>query len=373
MFYSDRAVSGSKQGKDVSVESLEGRRLLSASLSTLSAAGDLNGDGKADLASVATINLGKKSTASALVAQLGRGDGIFVTSAVQILTGKPSAVLIGDFNGDKKQDVAVLSAGDNGQSNASFFLGDGKGGLTAGATQSIGTLPLTNVSAGDINGDGFSDLLSFNANTVFESLNDGTGKLLPAVQQDNPFGTAATPAGAGDLDGDGRPELLGVNGSQLLGNKATASTGVYMLTFLPTLGSSLRLDNKRLLVADVNGDGMGDLIALGDGSVDVALQITKPGQDRTFAPWVHTSTSISPSNVLAADVTGDGKADLLQASSDINLVTRAKLVLVSNGDGTFHKLIGQNDGHGRGDDDDDQGEDHDHDNGHDHDEHHGRD
>jgi hypothetical protein len=381
MFYLDRATAQSKQGKKISVEPLEGRQLLSASLPNLSTAvGDFNGDGKADIASITTINLGKKSSASALVVQLGQGNGAFVTSSVQVLSGKPSAIVTGDFNGDKNHDIGLLTADASGQVSLTTYLGDGKGQLTAGATQSVGTIPLANVTAGDVNGDGFADLLSWNSSSVFVSLNDGTGKLLPAVQNDNPFGTLATPAGAGDLDGDGRPELLGVNGGQLLGNKATAATGIYQLTFLPTLGSSIRLDNKRLVVADVNGDGVNDLIAMGDGSVHVALQITQPGQDITFAPWVATKADIDPSQMLVGDVNGDGKADLFRLSSDINLVTQSKLVLIGNGDGTFHKLIandhGHGNGHGDGDNDDDghgndhhngHNDDHDHDNGGDHD------
>lgn len=377
MTYLDRALPQFQKGKNMSVEPLEGRRMLSASLNTTSAVGDFNGDGKADLASITTLNLGKKSSSSALVLQLGTGNGNFVTSSVQLVSGKPLSVLTGDFNGDKKQDVALLSAGTSGQPSLTLYLGDGKGGLTAGATQTVGTLPVTNATAGDVNGDGFADLLSWDANNVYVALNDGTGKLLPAVQNDNPFGAPFTPAGAGDLDGDGRPELLGVSGSQVLGNKATASTGTYMLTFIPTLGSSIPLENKRLVVADVNGDGVNDLIALGDGSVNVAIQTTQPGQERTFAPWVTTKADINSNQTLVGDVTGDGKADVFQPSFDIGLVTRAKLVLVGNGDGAFHKLIADNHEHGHGDGNGnghghDDGDDND-DDGHDHDNHDGHD
>ena len=83
MFYSDRAVARTNLGKDVCVEELEGRQLLSVSLNSSAAVGDLNGDGKADLATITTLNLGRKLSSSALVVQLGRGDGVFVASCAQ--------------------------------------------------------------------------------------------------------------------------------------------------------------------------------------------------------------------------------------------------------------------------------------------------
>ena len=124
-------------------------------------------------------------------------------------------------------------------------------------------------------------------------------------------------------------------------------------------GRYIPLADSRIALGDVNGDAKPDLIALGDGSVNVALQTTQPGQDLTFGAWVATTDAdVNPDKTLVGDVDGDGKADLVTPPSHLSTMTRAKLVLISNGDGTFHKLVpqGNTKGHGHGDgDDDDQG------------------
>jgi hypothetical protein len=374
MFHTD-----GHQGKSVKVEELEGRLLLSGgfggggddggkfklpAVQSQAALGDFNGDGKADLATLVSVDVGRKLSASAVLVQLGKGNGRFTPSAVKVLSGKASAIVAGDFNGDKNHDIAVLGADSAGKTTATLLTGDGKGGFTVGASQNLGTMPISNVAAGDINGDGFADLISFNQTNIFESMNDGTGKLLPAVQQDSPFGPNVALVGLGDIDGDGHPDLLGLTGdNQLLASKATASTGIFQLTFIPTLASGTPLAGKKIIVADVSGDGMNDLIAVGDGSVNVAIQ-NVPAGGISFGAWVATTADVNAKNVLVGDVDGDGKADVLRLSGDDGHghggVTRAKLVLISNGDGTFRKLVVDNNGNGHGhdgDDDDDQGDD----------------
>jgi hypothetical protein len=386
MFHTDRASSslGSNQGRRVRIEELEGRVLLSGGLGggddggkfklpavqSQSALADFNGDGKADLATLVSVDLGRKLSASAVLVQLGKGNGRFTPSAVKILSAKASAIVTGDFNGDKNHDIAVLGTDAAGKATATILTGDGKGGFTVGASQNLGTMPLSNVAAGDVNGDGFADLISFNQTNVFEALNDGAGKLLPAVSQDSPFAPNVALVGLGDIDGDGHPDLLGLTGdNQLLVSKATASTGVFQLTFIPTLASSIPLAGKKIFVADVSGDGRNDLIAVGDGSVNVAIQ-NVPAGGISFAPWVATNADVNAKNVLVGDIDGDGKADVIRLSGGGDDdghghggVTRARLVLISNGDGTFHKLVADNNGNGNGqghgddDDDGDQGDD----------------
>lgn len=350
MSLTDRAPAQTNQGKGSHVEKLEDRLLLSGSpgrgdegdrgrASTQVAVADFNGDGKADIASLTTINLGRKLSTTALVVQLGKGDGTFAPASAKTVAAG-SKILAGDFNHDGKQDLAILGVDTTtGKTFVTLYTGDGTGKFTAGAAQNIGVLPLANVGAGDVNGDGFADLVAWNNASVYVSLNDGTGKLLPAVQNDNPFGTIANPVALGDLDGDGRPELIGVNGNQIAPNKAVASTGQYMLNFPLTLTNQIPLGNKKIVVADVNGDGKNDLIALGDGSVNVALQIAAPGSTvLTFGPWVRTSGDVNASRAVVGDVNGDGKADVFTPSSKLGFVSRAKLTLISNGDGTFTKL-----------------------------------
>jgi hypothetical protein len=366
------------------IEPLEGRLFLSAGPgrghedddggdkgsnlsgdSALVAVADFTGDKQADVITVARAADPKKNPkaqgpkTNTLTLLVGKGDGTFdAGSALNIDASKADRLLAADFNKDGKPDLAIVAG-----SKVSVYTGDGAGHL---ATTAIGSdvgrsFPAgVTVAAGDIDGDKAADLVAFNADNVWVALNDGTGKLLPAVQQSNPFGPAV-PVALGDLDNDGRADLLGVDGDTLVIDKARASTGEFLLGYLPKMASTIPLAGKRLLIADVNGDMGNDVIAIGKDGVRVALQQFDPTQLTSLAAWVKTAVNIDdPSKVLAGDVDGDGKADLFQVAGGDKHddVHRASLVLISNGDGTFHKLVAS------GDDDDDH--DHDHDDGHGH-------
>src|SRR5436309_901487 len=116
------------------------------------AIGDLNGDGKADLA---TANC-HSNTVSVL---LGNGDGSF-RAHTDFETGSyPYSVAMGDLNGDGKPDLAVANTGSR---SVSVLLGNGDG--TFGARTDFGTwTDPYSVAIGDLNGDGKSDLSVGNA------------------------------------------------------------------------------------------------------------------------------------------------------------------------------------------------------------------
>ena len=329
----------------------------------LTAVADFNGDDKADVVTVARVPDPRKDDSKAqgpkkeaLTLLIGKGDGTFTASpAVNIDVSKAERLLAADFDKDGDADLAVLRG-----SRVSVYAGDGAGKLaTTPVTSDIGrTFPRgVSVAAGDINGDRAADLVAFNTSNVWFSLNDGAAKFLPAVQQDNPF-APAVPVALGDLDNDTRADLLGVEGDRLIVNKARAATGEFMLSYLPKMADSIPLAGKRLLIADVNGDNANDVIALGDGSVHVALQQFDPTQLTSLGPWVETDVDIHPDKVLVGDVNGDGRADLFQLAGGKKQVHRATLLLTGNADGTFHKLIVDDD---RDDDDDHDDDDRDRD------------
>jgi hypothetical protein len=365
----DRRAAASSAARKVSVEMLEDRFLLSGGgpgpsghgdddghggrgkfkvtfAPQLVASADFNGDGKADLVSVDRISLGNgKFSFSPVTVRLGLGNGTFLPTALKVTTGTPDRVLAGDFNGDGKQDIALVTAGATATAGAkvSILAGDGKGRFANPVTQTVAGLATTNVTAGDVNGDKVSDLVAFDDNFVYVAINDGTGKLVTVPvppdgpnPQDNPF-PGATPVAAGNVIGDGRLALIGVAGDTIFFNNATASTGVYQQTILPTFASTISLAGSRIVVADVNGDGKNDIVAIGDGSVSVAL--ADPTAPLTYGAWTtYANGDLKADTTLVTDVDGDGKADLINATDRVGLFA-AKLILIGNGDGTFHKLV----------------------------------
>jgi FG-GAP-like repeat len=186
------------------------------------AIGDLNGDGKLDLAVADATNK--------VPILLGNGDGTFnVQTPLTFSAGtinNPGSIAIADLNGDGRLDLALAnfgtSLGGSGAGTAvSVLLGKAGGGFNS-STLTTGTNP-SSVAIGDLNGDGRLDLAVANAgsNTVSVLLGNGNGSFSAAT----PYATGANPQSVaiGDLNGDGRLDLAVANYdsntvSVLLGN-----------------------------------------------------------------------------------------------------------------------------------------------------------
>ena len=138
---------------------------------------------------------------------LGNGDGTFQAARSFSVGAIPVYVAVGDFNGDRVQDLAVATYYDF---TVSVLLGNGDGTFQAARTFAASSYPWS-VSVGDFNGDGVQDLVTANlgSTTVSVLLGNGDGTFQAAQN----FGAGLGPAfvAVGDFNSDGTPDLAVAN------------------------------------------------------------------------------------------------------------------------------------------------------------------
>jgi hypothetical protein len=238
----------------------------------------------------------------------------------------PWSVTAADVNGDGNPDLIVANWSD---STVSVLLNITARGATTPSfavqqTFATGTMPMS-VTVADVNGDGMPDLIVANwgGSTVSVLLNTTVpGDTTASFAAQQTFATGALPRSVtvADVNGDGIPDLIVANQndntvSVLLNTTVSGDTTA---SFATQQTFATGVGPWSVTAADVNGDGKPDLIVANvyDATVSVLLNTTATGATTaSFATQQTFATGVQPWSVTAADVNGDGKPDLIAANT----------------------------------------------------------
>ncbi|MBU1299984.1 MAG: VCBS repeat-containing protein, partial [Bacteroidetes bacterium] len=330
------------------------------------AIGDLDGDGKSDLAVVnsqsTTVSVFRNTSTSGTIAS-----GSYAAKADLATGSSPTTVTIGDIDGDGKPDLVVGNWNDN---NVSVFRNTSSSGSISFAGRvnfSTGDRPY-GIAIRDLDGDGKPDLAvaNYGDNTVSVLRNtSSTGSISFDTKVDFTTGVAPNGVAIGDFDGDEKPDLAVANSTANTVSVFRNTSNGESISFANKVDFTTGTFPRMIAIGDLDGNGKPDL-AVGnwtDNTVSVFRNTSTSGSItiESFAGKVDFVTGTTPHGVAIGDLDGDGKPDLAVSnySSDAVSVFRntrtsesislAAKVDLTTGSVPFDVGIGDLDGDGKPD------------------------
>jgi hypothetical protein len=183
------------------------------------AVGDFNGDKKLDIVACNPGSFLRPSPAGNLVFYAGNGDGTFqAPTVVPLSPSQPSALAAADFQGNGKLDLMIgypnMAAITHGNGDGSFQLGL-RDLVQVYSTPDFILNSGVLLQVADFNMDGKPDALVGDPHLGVVSLvlNDAIGRILPPTGTQFQFNLAPgiSDMAVGDLNGDGYPDIVVVN------------------------------------------------------------------------------------------------------------------------------------------------------------------
>lgn len=291
---------------------------------------DFNNDGIPDIAYSQANNLG-----TGIAILQSNGDGSF-SDRPEVLAGQPAPPFIAtaDLNNDGNVDLVMARTPRAGLFISVAF---GHGDSTFSPVQDVQQVqqPLDGeptLVTGDFNGDGNVDIAYNIKGGTAVILNNGDGTFGAPLISSGVYADVAV-----DLNGDGKLDLAGMN--KAVAAVVSLGNGDGTFRVASSLPTGLSAATARLTVADLNGDGINDVIVGSHKSQEPTPAPTSSAQvwlgkgDGTYrsAPTITFDGTFH--DLVSADFNGDGKPDLA-------VVIWGRLsVFPGKGDGTFDNAV----------------------------------
>ena len=284
---------------------------------------DFNGDGKLDIAVGFSSTVGFSCSGASVYTLAGNGDGTFKAAVKAVeMPSYTTYVAAGDVTGNGKADIVVLRVQyDDSCSPAggySIFPGNGDG--TFQAEQQVTSNPP------DFNADGIPDITVFGGGGLNVFFGQGNGQFQPLASGPETNGGGVVLA---DLNGDHFQDqafITDVCGNKICSYiqtyvAASLNDGHGNFASQFVAGPFVEGGVLWLAKADFNGDGKTDLAYINAGTAGFRMILGRG--DGIFPALVDFNSGSGPNTFVTADLNGDGHPDVVLANVNDGTITVA--------------------------------------------------
>lgn len=225
------------------------------------------------------------------------------------------SVAAGDLNGDGRPDLAsgttFIAAPPPHPGHVSVMLqSQASPGSFGTATRLAAGSDTVEVAIGDLNDDDLMDVVTANFSSatisVFLQNASSPGTFQPATH----LGVGAHPEGVaiGDLNGDGHPDLAVADSGLSILLQDIAAPGTF------SSRTSLGVNCSSVAIGDLNADGRPDLVATAPNPGYVSIHLQDSTTAGNFLTPQRVAAGLQPIDVAIADLNGDGFPDFAVAN-----------------------------------------------------------